>query len=328
MPERTTITQIVNIGVEAIGSEGTVVPANRRLQSVGIDPSISAEVNIFRPSGSKFPTVQALNQEWVEAGVEGQPTYEEMTYLLASVLTNPTTTTDVAGVAFTHSFAPAQATADTPRTFTVEKGSAVRAHRFSYGLLTDLSVSFGRDEVTLDGTMIGRRIEDGVALTANPTTLAMTPVLPTQVSVYLDDAAANLGTTKLTRVISVDLEISDRYNPAWFLDAAVNSWAVHVESEPTVTATITMEADAAGMALLTQMRDGASRFLRVQAVGPVLSGAFTNLLRFDVAGKVEDVGDFGDEDGVYTVEWTLRSVYDGTWGNALRATLGNSLAAL
>ena len=57
---------------------------------------------------------------------------------------------------------------------------------------------------------------------------------------------AGLGGTKLTRVLSGSLDISDRYSPLWAIDCAVDGFAAHVETPPTAQLKLLVEADAAG----------------------------------------------------------------------------------
>ena len=103
-----------------------------------------------------------------------------------------------------------------------------------------------------------------------------------------------------------------------------------VESEPNAQLTLLMEADAEGMAQLTQMRAGTTKFCRIKCVSPTLAGSATQFYELDIdtAIKVADVGDFSDEDGVYAIEWTFDIVYDGTWGKAFDVNLWNKETTL
>lgn len=328
MSERTTITQVTQIGVEA--TPGTTVPADKRLQAISIEPGIKAEVQSFRPMGGKFPVLAALGKEWTEASISGQAVYTDLVYLLASVLgyQAPVQITTPDGKAYRWTFTPGQSTEDTIKTYTVECGSAVRAGRFAYGLVTGLGLAINREQIEVSGSMLGQLYDDGVILTAGPTTIEPIPILPTQVDVFIDDAAASLGTTKLTRVLSAELEISDRFGPLWVLNSDNDSWVTHVETEPKATLKLLVEADATGMALLTAMRAGTKKFVRLQATGPEIETGNSYELTLDLCGTVAEVGEFSDEDGVYAVEWTLAATYDATWGKTLTVEVVNELSGL
>lgn len=326
MSERATIFQGVQVGVET--TPGMGVAANKKLGALSISPAVKAEVNKFRPMGTKFPTLAALGKEWVEAGLSGQPTYSEIIYVLSSVL-GVDTPTLLGTLAYEWVFAPSSTTADTVKTFTVEQGDATRAHKFVYGLVKSLQVNFSRGENTLEGSMLGRALTDGVTLTASPTAIELVPVLPTQVSVYLEDAQTDLDTADaLERVLSVGWGISDRFGPLWALNRDNASWVTHVEQEPGLECTLKMEADAEGMGLLGTMRTGDTKFLRIEALGVEIETGYNYLLQIDTAVKVTDVSEFSDEDGVFAVEWSFSGVHDATWGKATEVTVVNKLAVL
>lgn len=328
MPEVATVTRVVQVGVES--TPGTSVAANKQLRSISLDAAIQTELQTLRAIGGKFPVASALGKEWVEADVGGFLTYTEIVYLLSSVLKSvtPTQISPPSGLAYRWTFTPAQSSEDTVKTYTVECGSSARAHKFVYGLVTDLRIGFSREQIELGGAMLGRSLQDGITLTASPTTIEVVPVVPSAVNVYLDTTAAEIGTTQLTRVLSAELEISDRFGPVWTLDSSQTSFAAHVETEPQVTLKLIMEADASGMGPLAAMRNGDKRFIRVKATGPNIETGNDYLFQIDMCGVVSEVGDFSDEDGVYAIQWTFRATYDSSWGKAMEVQVVNKLSAL
>lgn len=327
MPERSSISQVVQIGVEA--TSGVSVAASKKLQALGIEPSMNVETSQFRPMGTKYQTLSIPGKEWVEASLSGRPVYDEIIYPLSSVLTTPGVTG--AGAAKTWLWTPSSTTEDTPKTFTVEQGSGVRAHKFLYGLVTAFSLSFTRDAIEMGGSMMGRAITDNIAMTGSPTSLPLVPVVPSTVCVYLDDTYAGLGGTRLTRLLSADWEISDRFGPLWTIDCTQPSYVTHVETEPSLTFGMMMEADAQGMGLLETLRDGDTKFLRIEATGPLISGSDYHRLRIDMPIKITGTDGFSDSDGVYAVGWNAVGAHDSTFlgtGGALRVEVINTTAAL
>lgn len=328
MAERSSLNQNVQIGVET--TPGTPVAATKRLQSLGIEPSISVEKDNFRPIGSKFNALSTLGKEWAEASLTGRACYTELQYILSSVMNTAVVSSPETG-AYQWVFTPNNRADDVPKTFTVEHGSGVRADRFAYGLVTEMGMSFSRDSIEVSGSMMARAIEDGITMTSSGVTaLPLVPVLPTQVSVYLDDAPEDLGTTKLTRLISGEFNLGSRFGPVWVLDAANPSFVNHIETEPDLNATLLLQANTQGMGLLPVLRSGDTKFLRIEAIGDVIDGATTEPYRLtiDLAGKVSDTGGFSDADGVYAIEFSLLGVYDGDWDKAVQVTLVNGQAAL
>lgn len=437
MSERTTITQVTQIGVEA--TPGTAVAATKKLGATSIEPSIQAEIATFRPAGVKFNTIGVLGKEWTEASIEGPASYTDLAYLLAGALNYAAPAQQGGTAAYKWTFTPSHTAEDTVKTYTVERGSAVRAGRFSYGTVNELGLSFSRESVDVSGSILGQQYTDDVHLSTNatytltaaaspptagtftltysgqttagiafdatpaavelaiealstvgtgnvevtatvaegagtlavaanvytiefvnalaqaprtltgsfgsltaagtialaagvvgvtPTSIALQPVLPTEVSVYLDTSGATLGNTKLTRAFTAEWKIGNRFSPLWPLNSAVSSFAATIETAPEATLALTVEADAAGMGPLTAMRAGTKQFIRIQAVGPIIAGIYPWTLTLDMCGLVSEVGEFSDEDGVYAVQWTFAAAYDSTWTKALSVELINTLTAL
>lgn len=324
MADRASIFQTIQVGVES--TPGTSVAASKKLQSMMIEPGMKAEIQSYRAMGSKFPSLAALGKEWTEASVSGGLTYSEIVYPLSSVLN---TATPTGTTAKTWVFTPATSSADTPKTFTVEQGGSIRAHKFTYGLFNSFGVKFSRESCEVSGSMLGAALTDNITMTGSPTSVELVPVLPTQVLVYLADTAAGLdGASALGRVVSVEWNISDRFGPVWALNGAT-TWAAFVETEPKLDVKMTMEADAEGMALITPMRAGTTKFVRIEATGAVIGGGpDTYQLTIDTACKIVDVDPFSDEDGVYAIGWSMSGFHDATWGKATSITVVNQVASL
>ena|SRR5579883_1076991 len=128
-----TVNNIVQIGVEA--TPGTSVAATKLLQALSIEPAIKADIKTFRPMGGKFATIAALGKEWIEAKLSGAANYTELVYPLASAFSYaaPTQISPPSGQAYRWTFTPSQSATDTIKTYTVELGSSVRAHKFTSG---------------------------------------------------------------------------------------------------------------------------------------------------------------------------------------------------
>lgn len=324
---RATIAQRVQIGVEA--TPGTAVPANRLLQALGIEKSIEIEANQFKPAGFKFPTISVVGKEWVEAELSGTPTYTELIYPFSSILgyQSPTQVNPPTGVAYQWIFEPKANAPDSVRTFTVEQGDGTNNERFTYGLVTEFGMNISREEIEIEGTMLGRRLEQVATLTSSPSTVRLEPILPTQVSVYLDTSHTTLGTTKI-RPISVEWKISDRFSPLWVLDADIDSFAAVNEAEPDTEVNILIEADGPGMSLLNVMRTGSKAFLRIKALGPTIEGTTRYEFTMDACIVVADSAEFSDEDGAYAIQWACSLAYDQAWGKVLQIKLVNDVNSL
>lgn len=335
MAERATIAQAAQIGVET--TSGTAVAAARRLGSLGFVLAPSIETNPNRPMGQKYPNLQVLGKEWTGVTIEGAPVYTELPYLFSSLVSAATVTTIMDGATPTGAtrwvFNSNAFGDDAPKTFTVEQGSASHAARAAGVIISDGTLNFSRSEMTIEGEGYGKALEDDITMTAAPTQLPQVPVRPTELSVYADLTSGGLGTTKLTRALSGSFSLGSRYSPLWVMDAAQASYVASVEAEPSLEVTLMQVADDEGMAHLTHLRAGTTRFFRFEAQGPRIydmpSGPdIYHRLRIDVAAQVTDVDEPSDEDGVYAIEWTLGGVVDPTWGKAFEIEVITTTATL
>lgn len=342
---RQTSTQAVQIGLEAVA--GTAVPATKSLQSLSVTLNPQVESSAFRPKGSKYPTVVTANKEWAGGDLEGTPTYDEIVVPLSSVLTQATVSEVMDGAtptgAYRWVFDPASQGADDPAIFTVEEGDSTQAERMTHGLVTDFDLEMNRGEVSMGGSMIGQRIETGVALTADPDPLAvdLVPIQPGQVCVYVADTVAGLesapgvsnAAARQGTALSVHPSIGGRFDPVWYLNCVLESFGTYVEApEPDFTVEYMVEANAAGLEWLDRFRTGATQFVRIEATGPAIySDGDTTVnyrLTWDFAVKTLEPGEKSDEDGVYAIQPTLQVVHDAAWGKASQVTVVNTVPSL
>jgi len=327
MPERSTLLQGVQVGVETV--PGTSVAATKKLLDTSLEMSVQTDMQRYRPIGQKYASSLVLGKEWSEAAVSGALSYTDLIYLLASVLTSPTSTQLGGTTAWSHVFSSLPRAVDTPKTFTLEFGGAVRAQKFTYGLMTDFGFTVNRSEASISGTFMGQQMQDGITISPGATDLEEKPVLPQTCDVWMDATFGGLGTTKLTRLLNYGFSIGSRYAPVWVVNSAQQAFVAHVETEPTVQFTFMVEADTQGMGPLATLRAGSTQFVRFKATSADLAGtgnpySFT----LDCAGKVSGVSNFQDQDGVYAIEYTWDVVYDPTWTNAMLATVVNKQTAL
>jgi hypothetical protein len=307
---------------------GTSVAANRLLLGTNIEVDIKAEVNTYRPFGQKFSTVTTLGKEWSEAKISGPLTYTDWTYLMAGGIAFAAPAQQATTAAYKWTSTMSQTAEDTIKSYTVESGSAFRAHKLTHGLVNNLGYSINRKEATIKGSMIGQRISDGITMTASPTAVALIPAMPTHFEVDLDHTFGTLGTTKLLRVLEIDFETGDRYSPVWAVDSAQTSFTTYTEKKLDPKLKLKMAADAIGMARLTEMRNGTKAFIRVKGMGALIASTYFYTFQHDLCGIVSDVSDFSDEDGLYAIEWTFTPVHDAAWGKAMEFQITNTLTAL
>ena len=182
MVDNAFVTQGLYVGLEA--TPGTAVPTTKRLIGGSITSKIDATAQEFRPMGSKFVTIDALQAEWTTGTLGGAACYTELPYWLGMCIGQqaaPVQQMDggTPTGAWKWIYESKAFDADTPQTFTIEEGSTVRARRFSSSVLTDYSLSLLRTAVTQSGTLLAQQHQDNVALTtygaaASPVQAALT----------------------------------------------------------------------------------------------------------------------------------------------------------
>lgn len=327
MTERSSLLQGVQVGVEV--TPGTSVAADKFLQSLGFMLKPEIETARFAPAGSKVDTLVTPGKDYASADLTGQATYDEIVYALSSALTTSAAVTTSGTTGKLWTFTPTWNAEDAPKTYTIEQGGAVRAQKVTGAIITDFGIKVSRESVDLSGTVLAQQFQDSITLTASPTAIPLVPILPKDFSVYIDPAGAGLGTTKMLRLFESEFKVANRYGAVWPLNSANASYAATVETKPDFTLRLLLEADAAGMALLTTMRAGSTAFVRTEAVGAVIgAGPATYKYTQDAAIKFESIDNLDDTDGIYTLEITGRLVYDATWAKFLQIAVVNSTAAL
>ena len=326
-PERATIFETMQIGVETV--PGTAVAATKRLGSIGINAAPALTSKRYRPRGRKLDTLVIPGRRSTEGTIDGQATFNELQYPLSSLCGAAAISTPVgATLAREWLFDIASNGPDNGKTYTVEIGSSVFGNRFPHGIFTGLSMNFGTEEISLGGNIIGHKWQKEFAMTTGGgvTEIPLEPIDPNDVSIYVDATHAALGTTLMERIFAAEWGIGDKYGPVWVINAANPSWVTTVETPPDATLGLTFAADAVGMDFLDVFEAGATRFVRIEAVGREIEAGQDYLLRADFAAKAEQVA-FPDQDGVVGAAWSLRQVEDPLL-TGLRVLLRNEQAAL
>jgi hypothetical protein len=328
MTERAVVNTTMQMGLETV--PGTGVAAGKSLNAFSITPAVKFDITRFRALGNKYASVGVPGRQWVEAKIAGVGTYGELIYLLSSVLVKVSPGTD--GTTKTWTLTPALSAPDTVATYTVEQGSSVRAHKFEYGLVTELGLKFSRQAgVEIDGSMLGEALQDGITMTGTPSAVESTPlpIAGDDISVYLADSWAGLaGASASTRVLTAEWRVANRFNTLWVLDASQTSFVAVVETAPTVSLKLKMEADSAGMALLTTMGAGTTKWARIKCTGAAIETGKYYTLQIDGAYVLGEPSEFSDEDGVYAIEWNAEAIYDATAGKTIEAYMRNQVASL
>jgi len=334
MPDRMTVNQKVQLGVET--TAGTGVPGNKLLEMFDWMPGLEAEVKSFPHTGFKYPTEQIEEKEWSSWAFNGNMDYNGLVYPVASVFGAPVITAHLASAtAKDWSYLPPSTGATAVQTYSLEQGDSVRAHKTYYSLFTDWAYKINRNgaDFSTTGTLIAQLLQDGSTMTSSPTAIAIAPAASKHVSLFLDTTSAGLGVTQFPGVLlQFDYTFATAYSVYWAIDRTKSSWAKHVDVRPVTTINMMVEADANGMALLGYLQSQATMFLRVDALGAQIAsdgpGAIFNEFAHDMAVKFSKPQKFQDDQGLFAINFSGTVVHDPTWNAAQKLKIVNLLTAL
>jgi hypothetical protein len=336
MAERMSVNKGAQIGAESV--PGTGVAANKALQLLDLDFAAEFDTKAFTGNGRQFVNTVRRNKDWTSGkwdmkSNEGTPaaSYSELVYPWSAVHGAATITTPGGGtISRQWAWDVALTGPTTAKTFTVEQGDSVRAHKAAYVLPTGWNLKADREGVGASGNFIAQALSDGISMTNAPTLLPITPILGADWTLYRDSTSGGIGGTALSRVYSVELDYPDIYAASWPGNqaAATNSFATHVQVAPKPVLKITQQADTTGMTGLADIRAGTTEYFRFQCVGALIEGAINQKLIIDCAAQYADKIEIKDGDDVVEVTYILTIVEDTTWTHAMLLKLINTLTAL
>lgn len=335
MAVRSSVNQNVQVGVETV--HGTSVPAAKLLTAFTWTMGGKPVTKQFRGTGRQYPSASALLYEEAMGKVAGEGDFAQLVYILASlwgggnpVAHSPSLT------AFDWTWTPGLtgSYAANAKSFTIQMGDSVDAEQYAFAVFHGFGYSFGRKtDVTISADLIAQALTDSVTLTASPTVVEKLPMVGAQFNVYLDPSSANIGTTQLTAPLKVDYKASGYYDGFYPINRANSSFTDLVDKEKKHELKLSLEADSTAIAFRgSYLQPGDLCYVRVSGQGPVIDGANSvkASMQHDMACFVSGMSEFGDEEGVYKVDYTLQVAEDSAWntGEAQKFTLTNLLSAL
>lgn len=327
MTDRASVTQALYLAAETVHGDGT--QPDTIVNSFDITPGAHIDFQRHRPTGQKLESIIVPGKEWTEFDLTGLAMYSELHYLLACMF-GPNQVSQPSGSSTNRvwKFILSARQPDEVLTLSWVSGDENIHEAFGYGLLTELNLNMSRDGIEIQGSGIGQPLTNDNTIPHAPTSLEEVPIIPKEISVYLDDTHAGLGSTKLNRALMLNQRIGNRHNPVWVLDAANPGFVSHVELAPEFTYELTVEADTQGMGVLDSARAGDTLYLRTNATSPtdIPGGSTPYSYQCDAAVKVAEVQKFEDKDGVYAIQYNLAAVYDSTNDLSVEMTLHNHAA--
>lgn len=334
MADRPSIVQLLEIGVE--GTAGTEANPTRLLRGLDFTLQPQAEFSEQTAQGFKSLTTVSPNREWTTWSYSGDPDFNELPYLLSSLLddVSPTTAgTAAGGTSYDWTYEPTSDDLDAFQTYTFRYGDSNIGEKVTGNIVNSFTLDVTRADVGISGDILGGRVAGTVPVsgTAAFHHVGARPVLPTHFDIYLDTTSGNLGSTKLTRDFQFQWAVSNRHTPVWPINSALDSYAVTTENMLDQTITIQVMADAVGSDdFLQMMRNSTTKFLRAEAVGGTLTGgtSLSYTFRADFALVVTGPPSVQEVEGLEVWQWQLKPIHDAGWGKSMSILLRNELSAL
>ena len=191
-------------------------------------------------------------------------------------------------------------------------------------------------EITTTDSLTGGTDPSSAIAEVTETELAIMEIEPAHVDIYFADTQAGLAAADAAeRNLSVTFNYNNKVNPLYVLNSDYgNSFKEMVETLADIGVSFQVVADSEGEAFLSTMRNGATKFMRIEAIGPVIGtdmgGTSTENYTFsgDFAFQINSAPSYEDADGSYVNTWGGVLVDDDTWGKGYSITLINAVSAL
>lgn len=306
MTVRNAAFQRPQIALETV--RGTKVNADISLRSIGMKVSPNITTKPFRPAGSIVPSVVPLISDMTQVNIESSPTYEEIGYIFASLLCKGTENLLVT------TYAPTKNTANDPQTYSVEIGDSSECEAFQFGIVDSAAIKWVKDDFSLTGTMIGKKLEDATYTAGATAPTGDHPISPIEVAFSLGNDEGSLAAIEL---FNFDWSIGGRWMPVKPSGNAGNMTDVAEGALSNNSIKAILQANDTTKAQLTRLRAGNStQVLKLTAA----DSAGRQLEIYNVV-KIESINEFDETDGVSTLGVTYTLVDDPAFDYFVKAVV-------
>jgi hypothetical protein len=331
MTERASVNMITQIGVES--TSGTAVAANKKMLNMSFVMAPKPDVKTYRASGHRWISEAVMNREWSEWKADGFLDYNDSVYLVSGPFGAATITTPGGGTnSRAWAWTPPVTGNIPPKTYTLEQGDSVRAHKAAYGLFTGFSYKGTRDAgFTMSAPMIAQAFTDAITMTSSPTSIALAPVAGGHASLYVDTTSGGIGGTQFTRIFSYEYTYDNGLGAFWPINRTNASFTGHVDQTPKNTIKLSLEADANGMSLYPHLQAGDFMYLRYEAIGATIESTIKYSIVHDIALKLTNISEIKDANGgLVCTDYDGEVAEDPSWssGKSQVLTITNTLTAL
>ena len=331
MAEVATQQKVTQLGPETVPGTGVAATKGLVLSEVSLQPDPNVEE--FGGVGRRFMVASAITRNRSVGKIGGPSNYTDFVYW-GSAAWGPAVITTPAGGTLARKWAwdISLTAALGQKTFTLEDGTAVRAQKGTYLIVPDFGEKWGRDRCDQNGSFITQGMQDGITLTGGATLLPRMPHVGSHNNYYYDASSGGIGGTKLTRVWDASWDWKGGLVEKYPQDRANTSYATHVDIDPVPELTMLVAADAAGMAMYADCLADTTKYLRFEAIGPMIETGSPNQFyakTIDAAVRLtKPPTELKDEKGIRAIGFSFRPIEDTVWGFSMRISAVNTLTAL
>lgn len=320
----------IQLGVEQYGYATAVTPT---AQLVGMLAATEERGRVFVEEASGimsshrrvYDTSVMANLAF-EAGTEGA-TFEQLPYFYAMGLKGDVVPVALGGGAYRWRYTPDLVNGDTPEIFTLRYGDNRYVWESEGVAASSLSLGAESQGVwSLSATLFGDEMAGGASFEDLNYPDPLETILGYLTTVYVDNTWAGLGDTVFdATLIGWTMDIPG-FHPKFFQDG-VESFSAYGLASRALSMTFNLEFNANAVAEWLLWKAGTRRFVRIEALGSLISGAQYHTSRFDMCAIMETPDALAERDGNDTMSFTLRSVHDPTSQMEWQAEVINTVAA-
>ena len=326
--------RFIQIGQEGTGTKGTEVAADIIWRGLGTiednREKVWPEEDVGYMSGVNRqyePKVEALlSMDEVEA------TFEQLPHLFEASIEHEAATKDGAGTGYIYEYNPATTAQTDIATYTIEAGDDHQEEQFTYGFVTEWSLSGSAGEaVMMSAEWVGRQVAPDTK-TAGLSLVAVEEILFSKGKLYIDGTASTHGSTQVANAwLEFELNYTSGFKPVYTGDGE-KYFSFEKGVGPEMELTLKLEHAANAVTEKAAWIAGTTRMIRMDFTGSTLTTTGTTYgekkLIIDLTGKWDDFDPLDDDDGNDTVTGTFIPRYDTVCAHYATITVVNALSVL
>lgn len=312
----------VQIGTET--TWGTPVAPTAQfplITDVTLTPDITSTVHADMRGSLAPGHVATLDKVGASVSMSMILAYETLPYVLDNVFSQATPS---GAGPYVRDYSAPDGAVSTPRKFTVVHGEGSNIYGATGTVADDLTINF-ESNAPWNADYSGMAQEVLTDTFASLTTLAATPIMGNDTSLFIDSWGGTIGTTAITAsFFSGKINVKPGRVPVYALGSKVPTQ--YVENKYAGSLSLTLEVTAQSKAFVDNLLGGAltQHQIRIKAT----TGA-NEIAQIDFAGTLTSSPDtFTDSDGVLTYEMTWDGTYNSALGNWCEASVTNGIATL